>query len=108
VTLPDAAPRLASGVVCGDAVLARGARGDYSPGRNCTRVAALSIAEEGRVAPAELHLDIANHRPHLPAGATLQPNTHYRLRLSLAGRVQPADLSFVASSEGSLVVLRIE
>src|SRR5258708_7274629 len=45
-------------------------------GNGGARVIGVSIAEEGRLSPAELHLDVASRRARLPAGAALQPNTH--------------------------------
>jgi hypothetical protein len=78
------------------------------PGNGGARVNAVTIAEEGRVSPAELRLDVVNRRARLPDGAALQPNTRYQLRISLGGGTEPLSLSFVASGPGSLVILRIE
>jgi hypothetical protein len=72
------------------------------------RVTGMSIAEDGRVSPAELHLDVMNRRVHLPSGAALQPNVRYRLQISAGARSAPPGLSFIVGGEASIVVLRLE
>jgi hypothetical protein len=72
------------------------------------RVTGMSIVEDGRMTPAQLHLDVANRRAHLPSGAALQPNVRYRLQISGGGRSAPPGLSFIVGGEASIVVLRLE
>lgn len=58
------------------------------------------------------HLDLAGKRAKLPPGSTgLIPEGTYKLRLTIAGRPEPADIDFVATAptgRSALVILRVD
>jgi hypothetical protein len=77
-------------------------------GSGGAHVTGMSIVEDGRMTPAQLHVEVANRRAHLPSGAALQPNVRYRLQISGGGRSAPPGLNFIVGGEASIVVLRLE
>jgi hypothetical protein len=79
-------------------------------GARATRVAAASILFEGQPTHAPVELAMAGRRAHEPQGAPpLQPDGHYKLRLTIRDQRDPIDIPFtVTSGLDSLVVLRID
>lgn len=75
-------------------------------GAHAAAVKEVTIAEDGRIQPAALRLDLTRGRAMLPAGTGLRAGMRYLLRVAFADRTPLAELVFTATPEASLVVLR--
>jgi hypothetical protein len=74
------------------------------------KLAAAAIYADGRLDSPLLRLDVAGRRARVPAGAAPLPEgDKYVLRLTLHGRAEPVDISFIGAAPAGpslLVVLR--
>jgi hypothetical protein len=77
-------------------------------GRRAAAVTEATIAEDGRIQPAGLRLNVSKGTATLPAGTSLQANIRYVLRVMFGDRTPPAELVFTAAPEAGTVVLRTE
>jgi hypothetical protein len=79
-------------------------------GTGADKLKAAAIYAEDRPNAPLVRLDISGHQARFPAGAvSLAPNQRYVLRLTMADRAEPVDISFIGTAPSGpslLVVLR--